>query len=290
MKKIFDLAMRVAKSTANILISGESGTGKEVLAKFIHQNSHRKDGNFVAINCSAIPENLLESELFGYAKGAFTGAAQKKAGLFEEANGGTLLLDEIGDLDLVLQAKLLRVIQERQIKRVGENKSIPVDVRILAATHKDLEAEVHAGRFREDLFFRLNVILLHVPPLRRRKEDILPLAKHFLKKYSEQNNVQVLNFTKEAEKHLLEFPWHGNVRELENAIERAVILCNSNIVSIEDLPKSLSQKDFKQNLWQHTPSEDLPTLEEVSLQYVSYVLDSVNGVSKRAYKTFKADK
>jgi DNA-binding NtrC family response regulator len=227
MLAIIDLAKRVAGSSATVLLNGESGTGKEVLAQLIHSSSPRAHRPFVAINCSAIPEALLESELFGHAKGSFTGADDKKVGLFEEAEGGTLFLDEIGDLSLPLQAKLLRVLQERKIRRVGENQYRDIDVRILAATHKNLAEEVRAKRFRDDLFFRLNVIPIKIPSLRERREDVLPLAAHFLKVFTDRMNSKVSGFSKKALHYLIKNNWPGNVRELENAIERAVVLCES---------------------------------------------------------------
>lgn len=233
--KALDLAKRVSDSTSSVFIHGESGTGKEVIAKSIHGMGKRSKAPFVAINCSAIPENLLESELFGYAKGAFTGAVDKKIGLFEEAEGGTLFLDEIGDLSLPLQAKILRVLQERQIKRIGENQMRDIDVRVVSATHKDLGAEVAAGRFREDLFFRLNVIPITIPPLRDRREDIVPLAEFFLAKFAAVNGSIAEGFTKPALEKLLSYVWRGNVRELENKIERAVVLSSSRFIDASDL-------------------------------------------------------
>lgn len=230
-----DLAKRVANSTANVLIMGESGTGKEVLARATHDLGERKKAPFVAINCAAIPESLLEAELFGYAKGSFTGAIDKKEGLFEGASGGTLFLDEIGDLSLPLQAKLLRVLQERKIKRIGENRFREINVRIVTATHKDLRKEVLAKNFREDLFFRLNVIPIVIPPLRERDEDILPLAEFFQKKFATLNGLPSKKFTKEALNFLIRHPWPGNVRELENIIEKAVVLSNQSEISLEDL-------------------------------------------------------
>src|SRR5690606_7932481 len=220
MINILDIAKRVADSSATVLIHGESGTGKEVVARAVRALGRFKEKPFVAINCSAIPETLLESELFGHAKGSFTGAIIKKHGLFEEAEGGILFLDEIGDLSMSLQAKLLRVLQEKKIKRVGENDYVDINVRILAATHKDLRKAVEEGSFREDLYFRLNVIPIVIPPLRERREDILPLAQMFLRKFSKENN-RTLTFSKSAVDYMLHFPWQGNVRELENAIERA---------------------------------------------------------------------
>ncbi|MFZ4715316.1 MAG: sigma-54-dependent transcriptional regulator [Bacteriovoracaceae bacterium] len=235
-KKAMDLAKRVSSSRTNILITGDSGTGKEILAKAIHELGDKKNGPFVAINCSAIPESLLESELFGFVKGAFTGAMNQKIGLFEEANKGTLFLDEIGDLALPLQAKLLRVLQERKIKRIGENQFREITARIICATHKNLKAEVDAGTFREDLYFRLNVIPIFMPSLRDRKEDIIPLSEFFLKKYCLINSVPMKSFSKFALQRLENLSWRGNVRELENAIERAVVLSSSNLIDEDDLP------------------------------------------------------
>lgn len=234
-KIALDLARRISKSAANVLITGESGTGKEVIAKYIHEWGHQKEGPFMAINCAAIPETLLEAELFGYAKGSFTGAIDKKAGLFEEAEGGTLLLDEIGDLPLSLQAKLLRVLQEKQIKRIGENKPRNIHVRVLAATHRNLKQEVTEHRFREDLYFRLNVIPIHVPPLRERLEDIIPLAEFFLKRYLAANSLPTRKFSKEILEYFLTYSWPGNVRELENTVERAVVLAAGEEITIKDL-------------------------------------------------------
>ena len=230
-----DVARRVAKSKASILITGESGTGKEVFAKFIHHESATSKGPFIAINCSAIPENLLESELFGHSKGAFTGAADKKIGLFEEAENGTLFLDEIGDLSGALQAKLLRVLQEKKIKRLGENQDRPINCRIISATHKNLQQEIRAGKFREDLFFRLNVIPIKLPTLKERKEDLIPLAEAFLKKFAGENNSQATGFSKEALRFILENSWRGNVRELENSVERAVVLAKNSEIVVEDM-------------------------------------------------------
>lgn len=232
-----DLARRVAGCQSNIFITGESGTGKEIFARFIHQQGPRQNGPFIAVNCSAIPENLIESEFFGHAKGSFTGAFEKKIGLFEEAQDGTLFLDEVGDLSLPLQAKLLRVLQEKKVRRVGENTFRSVNCRIISATHKDLFHEIREGHFREDLFFRLNVIPIRIPPLRERKEDILLLAESFLRKFAHQNDSPALFFSKEMIKSFLENQWRGNIRELENLVERSVVLCDQEEVDlVEDLP------------------------------------------------------
>lgn len=306
-QNVFDLARRVAQSNANVLISGESGTGKEVIARAIHNQSGRAKKPFVAINCSAIPEALLESELFGHAKGSFTGAIDKKIGLFEEAQGGTLFLDEIGDLNLPLQAKLLRVLQERSIKRVGENVEREIDVRVLAATHKDLKKEVRENRFREDLFFRLNVIPINIPPLRDRREDIIPLAEHFFKKFTAQNHSSLKGFAKAALEHLYKLHWSGNVRELENAIERAVILAPGSIIEVEDLPSSEghgfasekalapveeAKKDSPLTVSSllQSASGRLPTLDEFTRDYVALVLERTGGVKEQAARILNIDR
>ncbi len=303
MKTVCDLAKRVSNSMATVLIQGESGTGKEVIARTIHDLSNRAKKPFVAINCAAIPENLLESELFGFAKGSFTGAFEKKVGLFEEANEGTLFLDEIGDLGGALQAKLLRVLQERKIKRIGENEGRPIDVRILAATHKDLSLEVKEGRFREDLFFRLNVIPLRIPPLRERREDILPLAEHFLKKYGLANQSKVNAISKSAMDEMLRMPWRGNVRELENTIERAVVLAEGTEIEPKDLktfsellpePQSVtnvvSSEDHFLGISKAIPEEQLPSLEELEIRYVQWILKRVGGVRESARKILDIDR
>lgn len=290
MNAVYDIARRVASSNATVLITGESGTGKEVVARTIHQHGNRKDGPFVAINCSAIPEHLLESELFGFAKGAFTGAIEKKVGLFEEAEGGILFLDEIGDLNPALQAKLLRVIQERKIKRIGENVLRKIDVRILAATHKDLAGEVAAKRFREDLYFRLNVIPIKIPPLRERVEDIVPLAQYFVAKYSVQNDSIARTLSRAALDHLLRLPWRGNVRELENAIERAVVLCESREIGVKDFLPAFEPQATEDLLSDIAQKEELPSLDDFILRYVGLVLERVGGVKEQAARILKIDR
>ncbi|MGZ3713221.1 MAG: sigma-54-dependent transcriptional regulator [Bdellovibrionota bacterium] len=279
MREIFDLVTRVSKATANILITGESGTGKEMVARAIHQSGPRSNKSFVAINCTAIPESLLESELFGHAKGSFTGAIQRKRGLFEEAEGGTLFLDEIGDMNVQLQSKLLRVIQERRVRAVGDNLDRPVDVRIVAATHKDLKAAIRDGRFREDLYYRLSVIPIAIPPLRNRREDIPPLAEHFLHKYSATNNARVKGFTKRAVAKLMEQKWEGNVRELENVVERAVVLCTGTLIDESDIPSAGTENA---ETFFSTSIADFPTVSQLEERYIKIVLEKTAGRKDKA--------
>ncbi|MEO5356615.1 MAG: sigma-54 dependent transcriptional regulator [Nitrospirae bacterium YQR-1] len=234
MKKILLLANEVSSGDTTVLIYGESGTGKELVARFIHQCSQRKQKQFIGVNCAAIPENLLESELFGHEKGAFTGAADKKLGKFELASGGTILLDEIGEMPLALQAKLLRVLQEKEIDRVGGKQTIPIDTRVIATTNRDLYKESTEGKFREDLYYRLSVFPLHIPPLRERPEDIVALSEYFVKKYASLLNKGVKGIKKEALSVIEKNPWRGNIRELENVIHRAVLLSRTEYIDADD--------------------------------------------------------
>jgi two-component system response regulator HydG len=240
MRRVLDLVAQVAPSNATVLILGESGTGKELIADALHRGSARREGPCIKVNCAALPETLLESELFGHEKGAFTGAAARKEGRFELAHGGTLFLDEIGDLSPATQAKLLRVLQDGTFERLGGTKTLKVDVRIVTATNKDLEGEVKAGRFREDLFYRLNVISIVVPPLRDRREDIPLLAQHFVQRYAQRNAKAVEGLAREALDLLAAYHWPGNVRELENVIERAVVLARDAWIGPRDLPEAIS--------------------------------------------------
>lgn len=228
MQNVLKLADKIAPSEATVLITGESGTGKEIMSRYMHKKSKRKDGPFIAVNCAAIPENLLESELFGHEKGAFTGATGRRIGKFEEANNGTLLLDEVSEMHPLLQAKLLRAIQEKEITRIGNNDAVKVNVRILATSNRDLEASVQKGEFREDLYFRLNVVNIRLPALRERPGDILPLAKFFSDKYADANGVPKKKISKEAEKKLSAYNWRGNIRELENTMHRAILMSLEN--------------------------------------------------------------
>jgi len=241
MQKVFSTIETVAISDSSVMITGESGTGKELVARAIHKMSSRKNSPLVPINCSAITETLFESELFGHIKGAFTGAFDNKKGLLEYANNGTVFLDEAGDIPLSIQVKLLRAIQEREIRRVGSNETIRIDVRFISATNRDLRQLIKEGRFREDLFYRLNVIEINLPPLRERREDILILASHFLGKYSTKQNKDIKGFSPETVAILENYSWPGNIRELENAIERSVVMCRGSLITVHDLPAHISK-------------------------------------------------
>ncbi|MEX1138334.1 MAG: sigma-54 dependent transcriptional regulator [Bacteroidota bacterium] len=239
MQEVFRLVSKVKNSSIPVLVMGESGTGKELISRAIHFHSDRKNAPFIVVNCASIPHELLESELFGHEKGAFTGAYQRRVGRFEQANGGTLFLDEIGEMDLSLQAKLLRVLQTKQFERVGGNETITSDVRMVSATNRDLHEEVRNKRFREDLFFRIAAFPILIPPLRQRKSDILILVEHFLRRFASEQSRKGLHFTREALKYLYEYPWPGNVRELENVIQRAAVMTESDAISEKDLPLSV---------------------------------------------------
>ncbi len=276
LKQALKIVEKVAPTNSTVLVSGESGTGKELIVREIHKKSKRAKNPFVPINCGAIPKDLIESELFGHEKGAFTHAIRARPGKFELANGGTIFLDEIGELDIYLQVKLLRVIQEKEFERIGSTKTSKVDIRIIAATNKDLEEEVKKGQFREDLYYRLNVVNIVIPPLRERKEDILPLAKYFLKIFCIQNKRQILRLSKNVEDILLNYTWPGNVRELENLMERVSILCETNEVTIDDLPpkilKSLpNYKPEKRTTTHLHPKENFiyPNLKELQEKNMS---------------------
>ncbi len=280
MKEILTLVARVAPTDATVLLTGESGTGKEILARLLHELSPRRAYPLVKINCAAIPEGLLEAELFGYERGAFTGADRSKPGLFEEAHKGTLFLDEIGELPLTLQAKLLRVLQDGTFRRVGGQKEIKADVRLIAATNRDLRQLISQGLFREDLFWRLNVVSIHLPPLRERPEDLLPLAEHFRRHYARKYGKDVQGFSREALKRLMQHPFPGNVRELQNLIERAVILCEGPLITAEDLHlESPSSPDLTVRLRQLPLQEAVETLEKWRIREA---LKQAGGIKTRA--------
>ncbi|WP_437930772.1 sigma-54 dependent transcriptional regulator [Sorangium sp. So ce291] len=280
MQAIFKTIAKVAEYKTTALITGESGVGKELVARAIHRRSSRRGGPFVAVNCGAIPENLLESELFGYKRGAFTDAMNDRAGLFEQANHGTLLLDEIGELPLSLQVKLLRVLQEETIRRLGDNRDIKVDVRILAATHRDLSAETQAGRFREDLFYRINVLPIAIPPLRERREDIPILLDHFLARNNARFGMNIRGFEPEARRLLLEYRWPGNVRELENTVERAMVLCEGERIGEADLPERIREA--------RDPIQMQLTSGELSIKKTSRVIEEI--LIRRALQKTKGNR
>ncbi len=288
MHEVFDLIRRLAGSTANVLITGESGTGKELAARAMHFHSPRHNHPFVAVNCAAIPDALLESELFGYKRGAFTDARSDRQGMFVEADGGTLFLDEIGDLSPTLQAKLLRALAEREIRPLGAARPEKVDVRVLSATHRDLEQRMREGTFREDLFYRLNVIQIHLPPLRDRQEDLLPLAEHFLRQATERSGKRITGISQAAAKIILQHPWPGNVRELENVIERAVALAESGQIVPEDLPHSVRERKPVDML-----SSALlrgMTLADLEREYIARVLQAEGGNKTRAAQRLGLDR
>lgn len=293
MTDLYALVHRVAKTDATVLISGESGTGKELIARALHQASARSSAPYVGVNCAALPETLLESELFGHARGAFTDARAERQGLFQRASGGTLLLDEIGDLPLALQPKLLRVLQERVIRPVGSDKEIPVDVRIMAATHRDLRAEVRAGRFREDLYYRIDVVHLEIPPLRARGNDILLLAQHFLDAAAARGRKPMVAIDDGAAQALVSYAWPGNVRELQNVIERAVALARGDRLTLDDLPDHLrpSARASAAPVGDDVDVPiDLPSLEEVERGHIMRTLRAVGGNKRLAARILGLDR
>jgi len=287
MRKVLELVEKVADNKSNILITGESGTGKELIARAIHYNSSRKDHSFVTVNCSALPETLLESELFGHMKGSFTGAIGNKPGLFETADKGSILLDEIGETSLAIQVKLLRVLQERELRRVGGTKEIKVDIRIIAATNKNLEELIAEGKFREDLYYRLDVIPIHLPPLRERPEDVPLLADYFLHKYNESLGKSVEGFSPEAMRLLTQHEWKGNVRELENVLERAVALTANRVLSPEDFSASLMKTTQGIPVPSRIPQEGLDLeglIGKIEKELLIKALDDTHWVKKEAAK------
>jgi DNA-binding NtrC family response regulator len=286
---VFDLIRRVADSPTNVLITGESGTGKELVAKAIHYNSDRRDAPFVPVNCAAIPEQLLESELFGHMRGSFTDAKMDKRGLFEEAQKGTVFLDEISELPLLLQAKILRVIQEKEIRRVGATKPTSVDVRIIAATNLNLNEEVKAKRFREDLYYRLNVIEIKLPPLRERREDIPLLVDAFLKRCGEARGKELKGVSESALAMLIDYAWPGNVRELENVIERAVTLSLGEKISPDDLPSGVQGARGDRRVLDEAAEKTLP-LHEIEKEYIKKILEKMGGNKYQAAHVLGIDR
>jgi DNA-binding NtrC family response regulator len=290
MRDIFALVRKVASSRSSVLITGESGTGKEVVARTLHFASPRASKPFVPINCTAIPEGLLESELFGHVRGAFTGAHTSKRGLFEKANGGTLFLDEIGDMGPGLQSKLLRVLQDREIRPVGGTQSVKVDVRIVAATHKDLAQEIEAGRFREDLFYRLNVIPIHIPPLRERPDDIPALVEAFLRRHDESGRRSV---SPEAMERLTSCPWRGNARELENVLERALALSDADVIEADDLPHGLVSQEVTEmsdESFLEGAAKRRLSLRDLEERYIDEVLRATGGNKVQAARILGIDR
>ena len=290
MRELHDLTGRVAATDATVLITGESGTGKELVARAIHGMSARSQGAFVAINCAAVPPHLLESELFGHVKGAFTDARMGRPGLFLEAHGGTLLLDEVGEMPLEMQAKLLRALQERTVRPVGGDREVPFDARVIAATHQDLDGLVEARRFREDLFYRIAVVIVPVPTLRERSEDVLVLAQHFLTRFADRFGKNVVGFHPAAMARMVGYGWPGNVRELENCVERAVALTRSDTITVDDLPERIRSFQPERPLAAPEEATEMMTLSELERRYLQRVLSLVGGNKSRAARVLGLDR
>jgi two-component system response regulator AtoC len=290
MLELKELMARVAESQASVLVTGESGTGKEVVARILHQRGPRAEHPFLALNCAAMPEHLIESELFGHVRGAFTDAKTDKPGLFVQANRGSLFLDEIGDMPLGLQPKLLRVLEERKVRPVGGSKEVPIDLRLIAATHRDLEDAIVQGQFREDLYFRLNVIQIALPPLRARGNDVLLIAQSFIDSFAKQAGKAVVGLTPEAAERLLSYAWPGNVRELRNAMERAVALTRHENITVDDLPERIRAYKVSHVLVASQDPEELVNLAEVEKRYIARVLGAVGGNKSSAAKILGIDR
>jgi DNA-binding NtrC family response regulator len=288
MRKIYELIERISDTSSNVLITGESGTGKELVAKAIHYNGIRKEGPFIAVNCAAIPETLLESELFGYKKGAFTDAKKDKRGLIFEANEGTLFLDEITEMAYTLQAKLLRVIEEKEIRPLGDTNSYPIDVRIISTSNRDVESSIQQGRFREDLYYRLKVIDIELPPLRDRREDIPFLVQHFIKKFCEEMKKNISGISEEALKMILNYSWPGNVRELENVIQRAITLTRYETILPEDLPITMIEE--KEESLLEKGLREKHTVSQLEKEYIKRVLLEVGGNKSKAAEILGLDR
>jgi two-component system response regulator HydG len=290
MRALGDQVTRIADTDASVLITGESGTGKELVARLLHGHGGRRGGPFVPVNCAAIPDSLLESELFGHREGAFTDARADRKGLFLQADRGTLFLDEIGEIPTTLQPKLLRALEERAVRPVGGDAEIPFDVRVIAATNRDLESEIEAQRFREDLYYRLNVIQIEVPPLRARGTDILRLARHFVDEIAARSGKAVTGISRAAAERLLEYSWPGNVRELRNAMERAVALTRFDEIAVEDLPERIRSYRGSQMLVGGGDPTELATLETIERRYILHVLDAVGDNKSLAARVLGLDR
>ena len=290
MQRVFDQLSRIADSEAPVLITGESGTGKELVARALHEQSARKGQPFVALNCAAVPETLLESELFGHARGAYTDARKDRKGLFLQADGGTLLLDEIGDLPPALQPKLLRVLEDQRVRPVGGDSEVACDVRLIASTNRDLQAALEEGRFREDLYYRINVVPIELPPLRARGSDVLLLAQHFLEESAVRLGKSVVGLSEAAAERLLAYGWPGNVRELRNAMERAVALTQYERLVVEDLPDRIREYQASRLVLEGNDPTELQTLESVERQYILHVLDAVSGNRTLAARVLGLDR
>ncbi len=290
MRRVYELVSRVGESDASVLIHGETGTGKELIARGIHMRSRRKDGPFVAINCAAVPHSLIESELFGHARGAFTDAKVQRTGLFVQASGGTLFLDEIGELPIDMQPKLLRALQERKVRPVGANQEIPFDSRIVAATNRNLEDEVYEKRFREDLYYRINVVKIDVPPLRERGGDVLHLAQYFLKAFAARNDKSALELSATAAEKLMAYNWPGNVRELENCMEHAVALARFDQITVEDLPEKIRAYRAERFVVAANDPTEIVTMDELERRYILRVLSLVGGNKSRAAQVLGFDR
>jgi len=283
MREVYVSIEKAVSTSASVLITGESGTGKELVARAIHYGGQRSSAPFVPVNCGGIPQDLLESEMFGHVKGAFTGAIVSRAGFFHTADGGTIFLDEIGEMSFVMQVKLLRVLQDKEVRMVGSDKSQKVDVRILAATNKNLEHLVKKGRFREDLFYRLNVIPIAIPPLRERENDIVLLANHFMKKYAEKSGKSPIRFSDDALQRLRNYDWPGNVRELENVVQRLVVMSDGELIEVSDLPELMHFSALRKTGFEKS-------LSEIEAEYIRNVLANVKGNKSRAAKILGIDR
>jgi DNA-binding NtrC family response regulator len=290
MRRVYDLVHRVGASDASVLVHGETGTGKELIAKAIHDRSARKTGPFVAINCAAVPATLLESELFGHAKGAFTDARSARQGLFQQASGGTLFLDEIGEMPLEIQPKLLRALQEKRVRPVGSNNEIPFDARLVAATNRNLEDEVYEKRFREDLFYRINVVKIDLPPLRERGADVLALARFFLDRAAARAGAKPLTLSTPAAEKLMSYAWPGNVRELENCMERVVALARFDHVTVEDLPEKIRAYRAERFVVSADDTDEIVTIDELERRYIMRVLSLLGGNKSRAAQLLGLDR